>query len=442
MNRIQVFEHQWLVVDKEYISPDGRIVVFDRKFYDALAKYITVNNSSLFYTVFHNRIKFNQHVGVIKVGNLIIEVLPKTENHDENKLVWQNVLIQMLRICLRVDAKTTTQANINLKKYTVLESYLHLFFDEVEKLIHYGLTKKYRVQEGNQTSLKGKLLVHKQITQNIAHQERFFVSHQIYDQNNVFNSILQQTISCIQSVNVSDSISQRCLAMHILFPECTKVQVSQELFQKLRFDRKTERYRKAIELAKIILLNYHPDIKGGRDSVLAIMFDMNLLWEDFVYYSLKRAARAPEFDSFQVEGQRNKLFWKIENVSALRLRPDIIVTKPSGEKVVIDTKWKYKSRTSVEDVRQMFAYGKYFYANRLFLLYPDNIFNEEKTRSLEGQFYKPKPETKKPKLNDEELDNYYCGLLFVDPLLEKGFLNLSLGMDIIMSLTKTEKIKF
>jgi len=437
VNKIQIFEHDWLKVEEKYISSSGKTVVFTLLDYLALAKYITKNPSCPFYTVYLNRIKFNQFVGVIKVGNLTIEVLPKSDNHNEDKVVWQNVLIQMLRISLKVEAKTTTQANINLKKHTVLESYLNLFIDEVDRLIHYGLTKKYRVQEKNQSVLKGKLLIHKHITKNTCHHERFFVSHQIYDQDNIYNSILKQTLNCIQNVNVSYSLSKRCQSIQIIFPECTNVSISQDLFQKIRYDRKTEKYRKAIELAKIILLNYHPDIKGGKDSVLAIMFNMNLLWEDFIYNSLKRTIKAKENSNYTVEGQTNALFWKAKNKSALKLKPDIILTNPLGKKLVIDTKWKYKSNTSVEDVRQMFAYGKYFNANRLFLLYPENIINEEKSRLLEGQFYKPKDEIKKLK-EDDEFDNHFCGLLFVDPIQTDGLLNLNIGKDIIKLLDKPE----
>lgn len=437
MSDIQVFEHSWLKVEEEYTSSSGKTVKFTLPHYLALAKYITSNPSCSFYTVYLNRIKFNQFVGVIKVGNLTIEVLPKTEKHNEDKIVWQNILIQMLRISLRVDAKTSTQASINLKKQTVLESYLHLFLDEVERLVHYGLTKKYRIQEGNQPALKGRLLVHKQITQNICHNERFFVSHQVYDQDNVYNSILLQTLRCIQSVNVSNSITQRCQSIQILFPECTKISITYDLFQKLRYDRKTEKYRKAIELAKIILLNYHPDIKGGRDSVLAIMFDMNLLWEDFIYYSLKRALNTTEYMGFTVEGQTNRYFWRAEDKSALKLKPDIIITKPSGEKVVIDTKWKYKSRTSVEDVRQMFAYGKYFNATQMFLLYPDNLKKDNRITIKMGQFFKPETDNYSRTPGKQDMDNSFCNLMFIDPLVQnenQTNLNREISVDIINSI--------
>lgn len=76
-----------------------------------------------------------------------------------------------------------------------------------------------------------------------------------------------------------------------------------------------------------------------------------------------------------VEAQRDRPFWRHPGNYDMRLRPDIVVRKNVGadseEVVVIDTKWKYRSDTSVGDVRQMYAYGRYLGDSDTFLLYPD-----------------------------------------------------------------------
>ena len=88
------------------------------------------------------------------------------------------------------------------------------------------------------------------------------------------------------SLGLSADINNRFLFLLEFFPECKSVKVSEKLFQRLVYSRKTERYRQAIELARIILLNYHPDLKGGSYNILAIMLDMNHLWESYIYYVL------------------------------------------------------------------------------------------------------------------------------------------------------------
>ncbi|MBP3193484.1 hypothetical protein NATSA_12485 [Natronogracilivirgula saccharolytica] len=43
----------------------------------------------------------------------------------------------------------------------------------------------------------------------------------------------------------------------------------------------------------MILLNVHPDISRGRDYVLALMFDMNDLWEQYAALQIRRHLREP-----------------------------------------------------------------------------------------------------------------------------------------------------
>ena len=50
----------------------------------------------------------------------------------------------------------------------------------------------------------------------------------------------------------------RAVTMLFDFPELHTVSVSKELFDNLQFDRKTEDYRNAINLARLLLLNYQP----------------------------------------------------------------------------------------------------------------------------------------------------------------------------------------
>jgi len=83
-------------------------------------------------------------------------------------------------------------------------------------------------------------------------------------------------------INYNPVLSSRLGALLLNFPEMSGIKITDALFEKLPFDRKTESYKNAIEIARLILLNYHPDVSTGQHDVLALMFDMNILWEQFV----------------------------------------------------------------------------------------------------------------------------------------------------------------
>jgi 5-methylcytosine-specific restriction enzyme subunit McrC len=416
-NSIQVFEYSTLKVEGD----------FTHHHFEALAKYLTENKDCQYYTLLRNAVRFQNYVGVIKVGNLTIEVLPKCDrNQTDDKDTWQRVLLDMLKISLQVEAKTTTHAYIHIRHHSVLETYLHLFLDEVQKLIHHGLVKKYRFNENNETALKGKLLIHKQITKNIVHAERFYVSHQVYDRNNRYNALLYQTLECIQKMNVSISTTRRCQSLLLDFPECTVVPVSEKTFNCLTYDRKTERYKTALDLARIILLNYHPDIAGGHNNILAIMFDMNKLWENYIYHIIKKAAFSP----IRVTRQGSKLFWHSAEKESAYLRPDIVIENTAtAETIILDTKWKYQSKVSEQDLRQIYAYNHYFKATQGFLVYPDKMETGDHTYQNKGNFVSVE--------NSKKDSEYTCSLLYIDILdhdkndSAKKILNQTIGAEIL-----------
>lgn len=411
-----MYEHDTLFVGMSYQG-----IVFSDQHFNALDQYYVRNPGCVYFTPLNKRIKFNQFVGMLRVADLTIEVLPKSDKHLGDKSMWQEVLLQMLVISLDVEANITTKANIQVKRHSVLETYLHLFLDEVDKLVHTGLIKKYRAVSENQTALKGRLSIQKQLVKNYVHAERFFVTHPVYDKNNIYNGILQQTLTQIEKLKVSVNLTKRCSALLLNFPECDTIRIDEKLMRGLVYDRKTESYKTAHEIAKIILFNYHPDIRGGQSNILAIMFDMNKLWENYVFWSLKKGER---YDlELKILAQGSKHFWQHPVTGSLRLRPDILVKRGSTT-IVIDTKWKYKRDTSIQDVRQMYAYGHYFDASKSYLLYPDRLEGRSVSKH-EGKFHDI--------LDPKSFQERTCGLLFVD-MLNGRQLNLQLGYTLLHEL--------
>jgi 5-methylcytosine-specific restriction enzyme subunit McrC len=104
--------------------------------------------------------------------------------------------------------------------------------------------------------------------------------------------------------------------------------------------------------------------------MLALLFDMNSLWEEYILIRLKQVA---EENGFKVYGQNSKEFWK--NIS---IRPDIVLEREIGktiESFIIDTKWKNidNSEPSTNDLRQMYVYNEYWDSKKAMLLYPSNV---------------------------------------------------------------------
>lgn len=399
---------------------------FQQKHWEALSRYQEqqykkAGTAIEFFRILNKGIQFTNYVGVIQAGNLTIEVLPKTDRKKTtaaNKAVaeleqtdreerhgWHSILLQMMKECRLLQVNHVDYANLNLKSNSILDIYMELFLSHAEKLLHEGLVKKYRKEEGNLLAMKGQLLFARNISRNLVHGERFYVKYTEYNRTNIYNQLLYKTLNLIASITVNPVLSDKVNRLMLDFPELPDCRVNATTFDKLIFDRKTERYKEALLISKMLLLNYRPDITGGSENVIAILFDMNELWEEFVYRRLVKSAN----NSIQVSRQNKKRFWYNETHDFYKtVRPDIVVTK-EGKKIVLDTKWKIldDNRPGDDDLKQMFVYNLLWNAEKSVLVYPGS--NLPST----GSYLHFDLSTARKKNETEELFNH-CSLIFLD----------------------------
>ncbi|MDM1467353.1 restriction endonuclease [Myroides odoratimimus] len=357
-NHITVFEHE-----KRFFNLKDEK---DKQIHEALERYH--GNYTPFFKLIRNGVQFNEHVGIIQIGKTSIEVLPKADKFGEEK--WRNLLIGMIKTVWGFDVKSTGSSSLKLKSNSILELYFELFISEVEYLLHRGLIKRYLKNEGNQTSLKGAVQFSKHISQNLVHKERFYVKYTQYSNEHTIHEILFKTIKFLAHINLNPLLKGRIGALTLNFPEMKEIKVNESTFTKIVFDRKNEHYQTALDIARLLLLNYHPDISKGRNDVLALMFDMNSLWEQFILVTLKRKLK-----SHHVIAQPTKSFWKPISGYVSKMRPDIILKcKESQRNFVLDTKWKNLNgyNPSPEDLRQMYVYLRFYQAKKVALVYPSD----------------------------------------------------------------------
>jgi len=387
-DRITVFEHEILRFDKgeKQITKDQ---------YLALEKYC--GEGVPYFNLIHNGVRFNEYVGVLQVGKTVIEVLPKADKMSigvEVEDKWRKTLIDMLKAVGSFDIKSTSDSHLKIKPNTILDLYFEMFIKEVEYLLQTGLVKQYRKKEGNLFALKGSIHFGKHIQKNITHQERFYVRYSTYDVNHVLHFILYKTICVLKRINTNTDLHGRIGALLLHFPEMPEIKITQTTFEKINFNRKTGQYKKAIEIAKLILLQYHPDVSKGRNDVIALMFDMNLLWEQFIYVTLRKI----KDKSTEVSAQTSKDFWQPKAGSKSKIRPDIKIIR-EGNTFILDTKWKNinGSKPTSEDLRQMYVYHDYYNAKKVALVYPGIETSHEK-----GCFIDP---------STKEVSNKQCGVI-------------------------------
>jgi 5-methylcytosine-specific restriction enzyme subunit McrC len=362
-NTIQVFEHSFLPIEGK----------FEQRHFVALSKLNALHQYKYF-DLKHNGIVFKQFVGVIQVDGLTIEILPKIDNDGKSEAVWQNALINMLRITRKLKVQKVGEADVNKQSIHLLDIYFEWFLNEVQTLIHQGLIKQYYKETSNVKALKGKLEFAGHVSKNLVHKERFYTTHQMYDKDHLVHQILNKALAIVEQCTKGNSLYSKCKTVQLDFPEVQTINVNEVTFTKIPKNRKTAPYETALAIARLIILNFAPNVSSGGERMLALLFDMNSLWEEYVLVRLKQVQ---DEKGVVVRGQESKVFW-----NGITIRPDIVIEKgidKDTQTFVIDTKWKNinYSQPSTDDLRQMYVYNEYWQSDKAMLLYPSNTTSFE-----------------------------------------------------------------
>ena len=226
-NTIQVFEHSFLPIEGK----------FEHRHFVALSKLNALHNYRYF-DLKHNGIVFKQFVGVIQVDGLTIEILPKIDNDGKSEAVWQNVLIEMLRVTRKLKVQKVGNANVNKQSIHLLDIYLEWFLNEVQTLIHQGLIKQYYKETSNVKALKGKLEFAGHISKNLVHKERFYTTHQVYDKDHLIHQILFKALDIVERCSKGSYLYSKCKTVQLDFPEVKTISVTEANVFKSSFKQK------------------------------------------------------------------------------------------------------------------------------------------------------------------------------------------------------------
>ncbi len=413
----KVYEYNHLSVDDD----------FTPRHFEQIVKY-NEKHGNKYFNIGNKRVYFKNYVGVLQVGNLTIEILPKADKTegDVAKNKWHKALVYMLHICGYLSIDSISQADLQIQRVTLIELFYKVFLTEVETIVHQGLIRKYRYNTDNRNFLKGRLIFNKHIAQNYLHKEKFYTSAQVYDHNNLFNQILFKALKILKLNSKDNHIYSEVCNLLYYFDNVSDINTNDATFANLQFTRNAAKYEKAVTLARMIIQNYSPDIKTGMNNVIGLLFDMNMLYEKVVYKLLKRQEVQYQQYQLKLSSQDPKVFW-----NSRTLRPDIIGEYVSSsdqkKRFIIDTKWKrpYDGNPADEDLKQMFVYNVHFGSFLSILLYPD----------CDEQI--PKPGTFSDSVYiSHEYKKHSCSTFYINMFDEDGKIKKDAGVELLNTLLK------
>ena len=306
-------------------------------------------------------IQARNYVGVLQTkSGLTIEILPKIADKNDAERS-KAVFIKMLRTLKNFPYKSSNLASLKTQNLPLLEIFISMFLCELEALVKKGIKSDYVALEENLNFLKGKLNINEQIKRNSVHKERFYVRYSEFLSDIKINRIIKTTLKSLYKKSNSSKNQQKIRELLFIFDEVSECEDYKNFFAKLVITRQVKHYEQTLLWCKIFLLGNTFTPYKGDDLALALLFDMNALFESYVGNFIKKS-----FPCTILQHSEKHL---VENPKSFRLRPDIFLK----DKFIADTKWKIISSSndiSQADLYQLYAYGKKHECSKLYLIYP------------------------------------------------------------------------
>lgn len=324
-------------------------------------------------------ISVNNYVGLIQMQNgYQVQVLPKIDfgtEPDNGNEETKRVFLRMLRSMKDFPSKVFNDANLKMDRMTLYEIFINMYLQEVRTLVKHGIKSAYVAREDNFKFYKGKLVVNGQIKQNSAHGERFYVRYDEYLVDRAENRLVKATLLKLQGITISaenqKEIRQLLTAFEMVNPSVNY----QKDFSKVVIDRNTKDYDMLMRWSKVFLLNKSFSTFSGGHNARALLFPMEKVFESYVAQQLKKVLFDLDWEIFT----QDKGYYLFDTPKQFALRPDIVITRDDGTRIILDTKWKSlvnKPRLnygiSQADMYQMYAYSKKYKTSEIWLLYPMN----------------------------------------------------------------------
>ncbi len=368
----------------------AQVCVSDGAF-EELKKLVFVKDADAVLTLTHLRgkevLRVKNYVGLLQTADgTQWEILPKIAQGTD-VVVARKCLLKMLQNVQDGPFRHLTQAQMQAAHLPLWEIFVGAFATEMEQLTRQGIQKCYQLTEDTQPFLRGKWQPHRQRP---LHQETFSVVYDEFSANVLPNRLLKSCVLYLSRQSQDFSNQTRLRRLRFAWDEVPPSTNPKQDFERLTAsDRRFDRYQKALQWAKVLLFGQGWTGQGATPQ-WSLLWPTERLFEQYVARSFRRY-----WEDYDVVYQDSSTFLIADHQGQKRfhLRPDLVLRKRTSSPTfllgagegslevqtptwVLDIKWKWLTPTlphygiDQSDLYQLYAYGRKYEADALYLLYP------------------------------------------------------------------------
>lgn len=340
-----------------------------------------------------DRLSATQFVGLIEVGDVAFEILPKIdyliENQSEQGRIQaasSNFLV-MLAYAYNINFDSHTLSTLKSQTGSWYELLIYYFALELHNQIELGLSRNYLLKEDSLNYIHGKWDITKQINKHAYKKHQFDLLYDEFTDNILMNRIFKTIVEMLllrtrnhKSRHLLLDIRQRLSNVDFI------LNIEEINNYQIHFGRLNKRFEAAFNLAKLFFSGKSLQVRAGEATSFAFVFDMNMIFQNFItnfiinhWHKIFQDFKHKPIVNRKI-GKRTKhlTFDLATGNSHFLLKPDIMLDFPfsSISRMVIDTKYKVLDPrqsnwgVSRDDIYQMLAYSIGFATENLVLLYP------------------------------------------------------------------------
>jgi len=392
MTTLSLCEYQWVRSCGNDCKPheDERGIRLPQVLYDQLRRWDEVNASgreglTLFHWL-HNRAVARQYVGVIQLGSVTLEILPKTASSslntplsDDDRNLERSNLIEMLRGAGLVSFRDRGVAPQSIRRLPLFEAILFIFASAMLAELRLGSPRAYVRREENLFHWKGKLHAARQASRNLLHPERFYVRYTEFSPETPLTRVLRTGVKLAREFS---TLSKTHRVLDNCIPWLGGLENTLQSPDKVivPFTRQNDHFKPVHDFSLQLLRQVLNAPVSGGARIFSLLFDMNKVFEGYVTQLYRDVV--PEDWRVVAQGKGQGEYLVYEDPQAKKggkkhLKPDILFRGTSNGQTkkplaVLDTKWKIvnPSEEAMADQYQLYAYASQFGSERNVLLYP------------------------------------------------------------------------
>ncbi|WP_392455841.1 McrC family protein [Chryseomicrobium aureum] len=311
-----------------------------------------------------------QWIGIVSTPDITIEILPKIAEEQNINLI-KSSFIEMLKVTNDIPIRKNINANTSYGSHGFIDIIAALFLKELEKQVMRGMIKSYETLTENLNTVKGSIDFTKQIGKNTVMHHKFYCNYPVLNFNNPLNQLIKYTLTILKRLTRRQTNISLIAKISPYFDLVESKFFTKEDIEKIILNRNSIRFNEVISYCKIFVSGKSLELNAGKVNIDFMLFDMNALFEKFIYKCYKKIYKNVLF-----QYTKQKLLSNTETgINRLRLKPDIILNLPDNLKI-IDTKWKSKGVVEESDIYQMNSYLNTFEGiHEGVLLYPKSKNN-------------------------------------------------------------------